>query len=72
MASITLQISGLGTTAATAHIEKALESVPRVRSVRVQSGEGYAVVEHDGASPEKLVNALRSVGYDQVKVFSGR
>ena len=68
MATTILQITGLGTTAATSHIEKALEAVPRVAAVRMQSDEGRAVVEHDGADPQQLLAALRSVGYDEVQV----
>lgn len=67
MQTTILKIAGLGATSATAHIEKALEAVPGVASVRVESGEGKALVEHDGADEKKLLTALRAVGYDQVQ-----
>lgn len=68
METTTLEIEGLGATSATAHIEKALEAVPHVSSVRVDTGNGKAWVEHDGADRSELLRALRSVGYDQARV----
>ena len=67
MATTTLQIDGLGATAATAHIEKALESVPKVSSVKVESGQGRVHIDHEGADEAKLMAALQALGYDQVK-----
>jgi len=52
-------------TAATdvAHIEKALESVPRVNSVRMEAAEHQAIVDHDGADAQELAAAVKQLGY---------
>lgn len=68
METTTVDIEGLGATSATAHIEKALEAVPRVASVRMDTGGGKALIEHDGADKQALLRALRSVGYDQAHI----
>lgn len=67
MQTITLEIEQLEELSTTAHIEKALESVSHVSSVRVEPGR--ATVEHDGAaSREELLDALRVLGYDRVAI----
>ena len=68
MPTTTLRIEGLGATAATGHIEKALEAVPSVDAVELDSASGTAIVEHHGADHQLLLQALRSVGYDQASV----
>jgi copper chaperone CopZ len=42
------------------HVQKALEAVPTVTEATVTMGE--AVVEHDGASDEQLLQAVRAAG----------
>lgn len=46
------------------HLEKSLESVPHVQSVRVDVGESCVIVEHDGAKPEDVTAALREEGFE--------
>jgi copper chaperone CopZ len=47
----------------TAHIEKALEAVPRVNSVKVDAAENEAVIDHDGADEGELTTAIKQLGY---------
>jgi copper chaperone CopZ len=68
MATMTLKVEGLGATAATAHLEKAVEAVAKVDSVRMDTASGRVLVEHHGADQTELVNALKAVGYDEVRV----
>jgi len=46
-----------------AHIEKALEAVPRVTSVKVEPEENRAIVDHNGADQGDLTAALKPLGY---------
>ena len=46
-----------------AHIEKALEAVPGVNSVKVEPAENQAIVEHDGADERELTSAVKQLGY---------
>lgn len=68
MAALTIRIEGLGATAATSHLEKALEAVAKVDSVRMDTSAGRAIVEHHGADEQELLRALRAQGYDQVSI----
>jgi copper chaperone CopZ len=45
------------------HIEKALESVPRVNSVQMDAAENQAIVDHDGADARELTTAVKQLGY---------
>jgi copper chaperone CopZ len=63
MSTTRLKIAKLSGAADVEHIEKALEAVPRVASVRVDLSENQAVVEHDGADPNELQRAVKEVGY---------
>ncbi len=58
-----LKIAKLADGTDTAHIEKALEAVPRVSSVRVQPNENQAIVEHEGADENQLTTAMKQLGY---------
>ena len=58
-----LKIAKLAAATDTAHIEKALEAVPRVNSVRVQPDENQAIVDHDGADERELTSAIKQLGY---------
>ncbi|HEU6448287.1 MAG TPA: cation transporter [Verrucomicrobiae bacterium] len=42
------------------HVQKALEAVSAVKEAKVVEGE--ATVEHDGASDEELLRAVRAAG----------
>jgi copper chaperone CopZ len=46
------------------HIEKALESIPGVRSAAVQTHPGRASIDHEDADEQALAAAVQSVGYD--------
>ena len=46
-----------------AHLEKALEAGPRVQTVRINPATHEAVVEHEGADPEQLKEAVKRLGY---------
>jgi hemin uptake protein HemP len=63
MTTTRLKIGPLDATGA-AHLEKAVEAVPRVSSVELKPGEDELVVEHDGASLAEIVAALREEGYE--------
>ena len=58
-----LKIAKLADATDAAHIEKALEAVPRVNSVRVEPDDHQAVVEHDGADETELTAAVKQLGY---------
>ncbi len=51
-----------------AHLQKALEAVPGVQSVRVETHEGRITIEHAGAEKQKLVAAVKAAGYDATLV----
>jgi hemin uptake protein HemP len=61
--NIRLKIAKLTDATDTAHIEKALEAVPRVNSVRVDPGEHQAIIDHDGADERELTSAVKQLGY---------
>lgn len=58
-----LKIAKLADATDTAHIEKALEAVPRVNSVRVEPSENQAIVDHEGADGDQLTTAIKQLGY---------
>jgi copper chaperone CopZ len=58
-----LKIAKLTAATDTAHIEKALEAVPKVNSVRVEPSENQAIVDHDGADERQLTTAVKQLGY---------
>lgn len=53
-----LKIDRLTSVTDAEHIEKALEAVPRVASVRLNPTVHEPVAEHDGADPDTLQSAL--------------
>ncbi len=59
----TIKIAKLADATDTAHIEKALEAVPGVQSVRVEAAENRAIVEHEGADEAQLTSAIKQTGY---------
>jgi hemin uptake protein HemP len=59
-----LKIEQLTGATDTAHIEKALEAVPRVNSVRVASAQNSVIIEHDGADKRELTTAIKHFGYE--------
>lgn len=64
---MTLHISGLQTIGGTAHLEKAIEAVPRVSSVRLDPDAERVLVQHDGAAPDEVLRAARSSGFTEVR-----
>lgn len=58
-----LKIAKLTDATDAAHLEKALEAVARVLSVRIDPAAQEAVVEHDGADPQELTAAVKKLGY---------
>ena len=63
MTIVQLKIATLSGATDAAHLEKALEAVPRVHSARIDSDAHSAIIEHDGADPGELVEAARRLGY---------
>ena len=63
MATIRLKIAKLAAATDTAPIEKALESVAHVSTVRIDAAANEAVVEHDGADEQQLTAAVKQQGY---------
>ncbi len=64
MKTTQLQIETSGALGESAHLQKALEAVPGVQSVRVESESNRATIEHDGADEQKLVAAIKAAGHD--------
>jgi copper chaperone CopZ len=62
-----LKIAKLTDATDAAHLEKALEAVPRVQSVTMDPAAHEAVIEHDQADPNELTRAVKQLGY--VAVF---
>ena len=63
MPTTRLKIAKLTDATDAAHIEKALEAVPRVSSVKLDPAENQAVVDHDGADQDALTTAVKQLGY---------
>lgn len=63
MSTTRLKIAKLAGATDAEHIEKALESVSRVKSVTIEPEHNQAVVEHDGADEHELTTAIKQVGY---------
>lgn len=63
-----LKITGMSCDACVSHTKKALESVSGVKSAAVSLQAQEAVVEHEGADPAKLVEAVVEEGYEATVV----
>ena len=61
MKTTKIQIEGMDCANCATHVQKALEAVPGVKDVSVAFDEG-ATVEHEGASDEQLLSAVRAAG----------
>jgi hypothetical protein len=66
MQTMTIELEQLGEFAATSHIEKALEAVPRVASVEIEDGK--ATIAHFGADADEVLETLRVLGYDRAQI----
>jgi len=63
MQTTKLNITGMSCQSCVSHTKKALESVPGVHSATVSLEKQEAIVEHEGADPAKLVEAVVEEGY---------
>lgn len=57
-----IQIHGLRTHTATAHLEKKIEAIPGVQAVELDPQSEEAIVEHDDADLNKIVAAIADEG----------
>jgi copper chaperone CopZ len=62
MKTTLLRIARSSDVGASVHIEKALEAIPGLNSVKVDLQQGQVTVEHDGADPEQLRRAFMTSG----------
>jgi copper chaperone CopZ len=58
-----MKIAKLTAATDSAHVEKALEAVPKVRSVALDLSRHQVTVEHEGADEDELRNAVKQLGY---------
>lgn len=56
-----IKIDGMTCANCATHVQKALEAIPTVKDVRVSLGDG-ATVQHETASDEQLLRAVRAAG----------
>ncbi len=63
MTTTHLKIAKLDDATDVEHLEKALESVPRVHAVRIDPEAHEAIVEHDEADAGELTAAIKQLGY---------
>jgi copper chaperone CopZ len=63
MRTTQIKIAKLSGATDAAHLEKALEAVPRVQSARVDPESHAAIVEHDDVDPQELTEAIKRLGY---------
>ncbi|HEY0946445.1 MAG TPA: heavy metal-associated domain-containing protein [Opitutaceae bacterium] len=63
MTTTHIKIAKLPAGVDTTPLEKALEAVPGVQSVTVDSDAHEAIVEHDAADPGQLTEAVKREGY---------
>lgn len=61
MRTTKIRIDGITCLNCVTHVQKALEAVPTVKDVRVALHEG-ATVQHETASDEQLLRAVRAAG----------
>jgi copper chaperone CopZ len=61
MKATRIKIDGMTCLNCVTHVQKALEAVPTVKDVTVTLDEG-ATVEHENASDEQLLRAVRAAG----------
>lgn len=64
----TLKVEGLNATAENAHLEKAIEAIPGVESVEMDSGHKTILVEHQNVPEKELLTALQAAGYGEAQV----
>ena len=63
MSTTRLKIAKFSDATDAEHIEKALEAVPHVASVRLDPAENQAIIEHDGVDVDALKSAVKELGY---------
>lgn len=69
MKTTRIRIAGMTCANCMTHVEKALEAVPNVKEVQVTLDEG-ATVQHDGASDDQLLRAVRAAGDYQGEIVA--
>jgi len=70
MMTTRLNITGMSCGNCVKHVQKALEQVSAVRTVRVTLENGLAEVLHEGASVSDLLDAVHEEGYEATIVVS--
>lgn len=63
MKTTELRVTGMVCDACVRHVEKALQGVGGVQSVRVDRAAGRATAEHTGADEDALAAAVVEAGY---------
>ena len=64
METTQLQITGMTCGMCVQHVTQALNKVAGVNSSNVDLKVGSATVQHEGASPEALLEAVAEAGYE--------
>ena len=70
MQNIELKIEGMSCAHCVAHVTKALQAVPGVRSADVQLEAGRALVQHENADVPAMLAALDEAGYEAQALVS--
>lgn len=64
MKTLHLTIEGLSDIGGSSHLEKALEAVPGVQSVEINSADRVAVVEYEEIADEReVIEAAKAAGF---------
>lgn len=63
MPTTRLKIAKLADATDAAHLEKALEAVPGVESVHIDTAFHEAIVDHGHVNAEELTTAIKRLGY---------
>jgi copper chaperone CopZ len=69
MKTTQIKINGMSCANCATHVQKALEAVPNVKDVEVTL-DGGATVEHENASDEQMLRAIRAAGDYQGEIVS--
>lgn len=64
METTQLQVTGMTCGMCVQHVTQALNEVAGVRSATVDLKAGAATVQHEGATPEALLEAVAEAGYE--------
>ncbi|MBV9866149.1 MAG: heavy-metal-associated domain-containing protein [Abitibacteriaceae bacterium] len=64
METTQLKITGMSCDVCVQHVTKALQNVPGVQQVQVNLQAGTATVQHEGAQPQAMTEAVDEEGYE--------